>query len=876
MRQNLGRLTSAGIAIVLGTAFVAATLLAGQVLTKSSESSITAQYADADLVVSASIQPDPNDPESNWDYKPLQQDTLDQIRNVDGVADVAFATGGSAVLSSGSKSEYIMATQTTSSDRLRNYEIVEGSEPASPTEIAVPAKLAERLGKGIGDTISADFYANPDDPTTDIDFTISGFAEDFRGGYSQSGGLAVFTPEGISSLINATTTEEFTSNTGGDAALVLLDPSISVGSAQYDQVIADIQKVSDNRPVQSTAEITAEQLERLSGDSAVITNMVLAFALLALLVASLVISNTFQVLVAQRTKTLALLRCVGASKKQIRSSVVTEALILGFVSSVIGIISGIVLVQIVLWVLKVIEASPAIPTTVSIPASAIYLPLIAGIITTLIASFVPARIATQVAPLAALRPIEGTADVRKTSLARIIISALLVAGGVAAFVFAFSLDSDQAGAALAIGILGGALSFIGLIISSVLWVPAVVAAIGSVFSKFGASAQIATANIKRNPRRTASTATALFIGVTLVSLLSVGASTARSTLDNVLDSQFPLDVVVNSQDGTPLSPELIQQIKNLDGVETAAGVNSTTAAIVFKAPGESTYTSEPVRILEYSDSVKATLRDLESISKLSDKTALVSTYGYPPSALKEINFVPSTIDATELSEIEQDSQWKNRVVLESAGTSGVDGFVVTTNAFEQMTANFGSEIDDPQVSDIFVRVSDPSNASDTVDEINSLISESSAKLSGSVLERQMFQQVINAMLLVLIGLLGVAVVIALVGVANTLSLSVIERRRESATLRAVGMSRRQLRTSLALEGMLIAGIGALVGVILGVIYGALGSELVLGGLTDVVLTVRAIDIVLIFAVALIAGFLASIVPGRAAAKTSPVAALAVD
>jgi putative ABC transport system permease protein len=140
----------------------------------------------------------------------------------------------------------------------------------------------------------------------------------------------------------------------------------------------------------------------------------------------------------------------------------------------------------------------------------------------------------------------------------------------------------------------------------------------------------------------------------------------------------------------------------------------------------------------------------------------------------------------------------------------------------------------------------------------------------------MFQKVIDVMLLVLVGLLGVAVLIALVGVANTLSLSVIERRRESATLRAVGMSRRQLRASLAIEGMLIAGIGALVGVLLGTLYAWLGSKLLLGAFTTVVFTVRWADIAAIFAVALAAGLIASIVPGRSAARTSPVAALAVE
>lgn len=148
--------------------------------------------------------------------------------------------------------------------------------------------------------------------------------------------------------------------------------------------------------------------------------------------------------------------------------------------------------------------------------------------------------------------------------------------------------------------------------------------------------------------------------------------------------------------------------------------------------------------------------------------------------------------------------------------------------------------------------------------------------TGAVMERLHFEQMIDIILLVLVGLLAVAVIIALIGVANTLSLSVIERRRESATLRAIGMSKKQLKRSLGIEGMLIAGIGALLGILLGIGYAAIGSTLMLGGFTDVQLSVRWVDLVAILAVSLIAGLLASVMPARGAANTSPVEALAMD
>ncbi|WP_246855190.1 ABC transporter permease [Cellulomonas sp. Y8] len=161
-------------------------------------------------------------------------------------------------------------------------------------------------------------------------------------------------------------------------------------------------------------------------------------------------------------------------------------------------------------------------------------------------------------------------------------------------------------------------------------------------------------------------------------------------------------------------------------------------------------------------------------------------------------------------------------------------------------------------------------------QVQDLTADSALDITGAALERALYQRAIDTLLAVVVGLLAVAVVIALIGVTNTLSLSVIERRRESATLRALGLTRRQLRASMAVEGALIAGVGAVVGVALGLAYGWLGSAAVLAGIADLQLRVPWADLGLVLGVALVAGVLASALPGRTAARTPPVAALAVD
>ncbi len=859
MRQNIGRLIAAGVAIFIGTAFITATLLAGEVFVKSTEKSMTASFADADLVVSAVSKKN-----GEYTYNPINLELIKELGAIDGVADAVIGEGQTVEIVVEGKSEYLPLATYTENTRLQSYEIVDGDAPTGENDVILPVKVAERLGVKIGDPVALDMHG---EENSAVSLTLVGVSEDATGGFAGTGGIAVVSLDGAANL---------SSSSGGfqaTTALLGVDDAVRDNASVFADVRAEVDKAIGERTVQTTSEAAQARIESLSGEAQILTYMVLSFAAIALLVASLVISNTFQVLVAQRTKTLALLRCVGASKKQIKNSVIVEALILGFASSIAGILGGILLVQGVLWIVAAMELSPAVPTSVTITATAIWLPIVAGVLTTLLASFVPARIATQVAPLAALRPIEGTSEVRRTGKARLAFATIFIALGVGLFVYAFSIYDDQMEMGLLLGILAGALSFVGLIMSAVLWVPGVVAAVGSVFSRMGASAKLATANIGRNPRRTASTSTALFIGVTLVAMLSIGASTARTTMNQELDKQFPLDVAITLYGEEDLSDDTLTTIRNLQGVEVAQPVEQLDLPYVF---GDDEWiNSGPT--FRYDDAVRSALRDDSMVEKLTDSTVLVSAWYYVPDG-SNVNYLdPQVLTSWEGDQVPQTTpQWETRVTLKHAGSTGLEGAAVTQKTFDELKNRFGLTDSDVHTRLVLVKVSDPSNAMDTVDSLREILGSDNVNISGAVMERDMFQKVIDVMLLVLVGLLGVAVLIALIGVANTLSLSVIERRRESATLRAVGMSRRQLRASLALEGMLIAGIGALVGVLLGGVYAFLGAKLLLGAFTTPIFTIRWADIAAIFVVALAAGLIASILPGRSAARTSPVAALAVE
>ncbi|WP_369824424.1 FtsX-like permease family protein [Cellulosimicrobium sp. CUA-896] len=340
MRRSIGRLVAAGVAIVIGTAFVAATLIAGNVITQTTNDSIAAQYADADLVVSAP------------DY--LTPDDVDALEGVEGVDAVEPVQLTYLDLQHGAKRVFQMAVPAPSDPRFEALEVVEGSLPSAAGQVALPEDVAERLGVAVGGTVTSSRNvwdaAAPDGGTYEEvrdRLTVVGTTDDPYGAYAQMGGAAVVAREDLVAWESAQATPDDPERTYS-AAMVGLAPGTELETAR---AAIGAQAPADAKAV-TPAEHAQEQARQLTGDRDVFTFVILGFAAVALLVAALVIANTFQVLVAQRTRTLALLRAVGADKRQLARSVLTEATILGVVSSVGGILLGGLLTQVALLVAR--------------------------------------------------------------------------------------------------------------------------------------------------------------------------------------------------------------------------------------------------------------------------------------------------------------------------------------------------------------------------------------------------------------------------------------------------------------------------------------------------------------------------------------------
>ena len=851
MRRSIGRLTAAGIAIVIGTAFVAATLLAGDVIKRASFDSIAAGYGDAALVVLPGDGAFGND---------LTLDEVEDLRAVDGVQALDGQGRGYATLANGIRQVGLPAIATGSDDALQPLVATSGRLPASSGEIALPGATAERLEVTIGDVVRQDRLVIDENATEDytwvsqtVDLTVVGLLDDPNGAYTMEGGAAVFVEEDLYLTLD--------DGTGSGpvfrGAMAVLEPGADVESVRAGLA----ETAPDGYTVLTKDEAALRSVASITSGADIFTATILAFAAIALLVAALVIANTFQVLVAQRTRTLALLRCVGATKAQLRRSVLLEAGILGVVSSAVGIVLGSVLVQVAVMVLGRTDLTIPVPKTITLTVASVLAPLAVGTIVTILASLVPARAATAVAPLAALRPADAPTTSGRAGKVRVVVSILLVVVGLAIAVMSMLFTEQLMELALLGGVVGGSISLIGFLLAAVYWVPVVLRLAERPLSRGGASAQLAVAHTSRNPRRTAATSTALLIGVTLVAMMSVAAATTRASLNGTLDDTYPVDLSVATDAYTPegeaafpLTPRLLDTLADVSGVDH---VTSLTATQVTVAQDGTTFSEEQdVRGVDVEDA-RSAVRTPEWFDELDDDTVLVSSDYAETNGISE----GSTVEITGPS-----GTTSARLVV--AELPGWSLFVSSSTMVE---------VDDAApVMQAWVRLTDTSDAPTTIDGVREALSAEAVEITGAALERQSMQQVIDMVLAVVIGLLAIAVIIALIGVANTLSLSVLERRRESATLRAIGLSRRQLRSTLAIEGMLIAGVGAVVGVILGLGYGWMGAVVVLGSFAEIHLTVPWLDLAVLVVVALAAGLLASVLPARSAARTSPVEALAVE
>ena len=889
MRHDLGMMVPAGIAIVVGTLFIAMTFLFGNTMDVSMRRMVSSDAAQANYAIIPAEG-------SHSDQKRVKDFKTEELAKVPGVHGVRSDTQLMVDVRAGKiKSESVIAIPMADSS-LMPVGLSKGSWPSADDQVVLPGPTVSRLKLSLGDKVSLNLSPNMLYISEDLGpkgqasadqvagrfiskpLTLSGVSSNQGnegGEFGESGGAIVLTPKTIDAFMA-------TAGLGEMGNLYAQNVYLNVGGqgSDLDGSLASLRRLmpsgyslEDRHTMEDLLVKTA-----LGGSRNPVTTFLLVFGTLAMFVAATVIANTFQVMVARQRRYLALLRTIGANKSQVRASVLIRSIILGAVASLIGVGAAIGIMAI----LGAVKAhTNSLYFQLKLTPAVILVPLVFGIVVTILASLNSSWAATRVSPLEALRPADLLEN-KQTSRIRLFFSVVMILSGITMTVWSLwqvrlNVTGDKAGKAsgdgpnivAVIAVIGIILAFLGILLSANRWIPFMLKGIGSLVSRVGPSSTIAVANIARNHSRVAATGTALLIGVTLVATLVTGAASAKQTMADMLDEHYSVDLQI-SADG--LDAKALNDIRRIDGVAQAELVPQYAAMV--KSGGEN---GAGMTIFALDAHKIDRLLNSRVGKDLSGPDALL----LPESLMdRQKDFHDGgNLGLNILSPIQGDAHGGSTSVAQRlfvtsiyAPYQGIDA----SNLYGMTDSSLLNGVQ-PQTVQIWAKVDGSPTVSTFMDKVKSALSGYSAvSVKGGLAEKQQWDRTIDSLLMIILALLAVAVAIALIGVANTLSLSVLERRRESATLRAIGMTRKQIRRSLAVESGLIALVSSLSGMILGLLFGWAAAYEIFSSLGTVAFPIPWSIGLVILLVALVAAILASVLPARRVNRTPPVVALAEE
>lgn len=703
---------------------------------------------------------------------------------------------------------------TVSTDpALRWQRVVDGRAPADAGEALVSASAAKADRLGVGDEVVLGGEEGSRVRIVGTAADIGYLGADLYVPWAGLSGLPGAMPDAVSYRVG--------SGSVGDRRVALADE-------------VDAQ-------VRSRADYVAARVVIANQGVDVLGYLLLLFAAIAGFAAVLVIANTFTILFAQRTRDLALLRCVGATRRQVVRGVRWESAVLAVASTTAGVLAGFAGAYLLAALIRAL-AGPERLGPVSWSPGWIVAAAIGGILATLGSAWWPTRMVVRVSPLAALRP-EAPVDRRSRS------GRLRIGLGVLIVVVSGALLAVAAAShAMALMLVAGMASFVGLLLLGPVIVPAMVRLAGRVLGSSGPAVRIAAANAVRNPRRSAATTASLLVGVTLAAAVLTGMASARDAVDAEMDAQHPVDLVLTTADG-PVAPTTVRRVDQTPGVEAAVpvpGLSATTAGgegLTVLAP------SAGDRRMGRDASVTRA-RPGEVLVPLEVATALDTDPG---------RRLPLTVAGrtTTLKVRLVDAEWGDAVIVAPATLARLGGV--------------------PGDRAVWARAEPGTDAHEIGGELGAVAHDAGLDLVNSLTQRSSVTRQLDVLVWSVLGLLGVGVCIALVGIGSTVGLSVLERGREHALLRALGLTRRQLRRMLAAEGFLLSLVAGLLGTVVGATYGWVGVLTVVRGVVpDAPLVLPWGQLLGVLAVAAVAGLLACVLPARRAARVTPAAGLTLD
>ncbi|MGW8374592.1 ABC transporter permease [Streptomyces sp. ODS28] len=831
------RLLMTMLAVLLGVAFVAGTLVFTSTISNAQQNASAKGYDNTDLAIrttggsSPQAGPGAGAPGKPEERPALTERTLAKLRDLPGTASATGSVKGFAALAD--KHGKLVGEGFSSSGA--NYtadsgKLTSGRAPGHKGEIAIDAKTAERTGYKVGDTARLSVNG----PVSKEKITGVFSTDD---GQVSAGGTLV--------LFDTKTAQRLFAMPGAYDQITL---KAAHGTSQA-QLKSEAQKVLPSGTEAVTGKKLAdEEAKTIEQGMSGMQTALLVFAGIALFVGIFIIANTFTMLVAQRTKELALLRAVGASRRQVTRSIRFEALAVGTVASVAGLAAGVGIAAGMRALMGSFGTQMPDGPLVITPATVVG-SLLTGIVITVLAAWLPARRAAKVPPVAAMGSMHAPAST-KSLVVRNTIGALLSAAGAALVLYASKLDSPDQGK-LPMG-LGGALLVIGVFVLTPLLSRPLIAAAAPVLRAFGVSGKLARQNAVRNPRRTAATASALMIGLTLITGMTVIAGSVQQGIDKMATQALKADYTVSMANMSPLSPEVEKKLAQDDQVTAVSPLRNATAKV---------------------DGAPETLTGVSG-KDIGELTNLEFTQG----GWQGLSGDKVVVDDSTAKE----HGWKAGSTIPVTYEDGKKGSLTLTGVYEGNEMIRGIMLDTatltPHLSqpvDMQVMVKTKDGASDTAQTAleKTLGSNPAIKVQDKQDISNSVAQIFTLMLNMLYGLLAMAVIVAVLGVVNTLAMSVFERSQEIGMLRAIGLDRRRIKRMVRLESLVISLFGGVLGIGLGVFFGWAAGELIGSSMPTYELVLPWARMGVFIALAAVVGVLAALWPARRAARLNMLSAI---
>lgn len=829
------RLLMSAMAIILGTAFVAGSLIFTDTLGRTFDGIFEGTVGD---VV---VQPEQVDQYGGSTGARLSAQEVAAFADLPGAeradgnveAMGVFVVGDNGNVVGGQGAPAMAFNYNEAPNQLGEppIDIVDGHEPTREGEVAVDEATLERGGHEVGDEIT--LVTAGDQP--EIRAKVVGSVTFGEGGMAGAS-ITVF---------DTTTMQKYFMDGKDEYSSAWVTAKDGVDATELAQQAEP--HVPDAYEEVTGAELAQENEDASQQALSFITTFLLVFAGIALFVGSFLIINTFSILVAQRGRELALLRAIGASRRQVVRSVLLEALIIGVVGATLGLALGVLLAMGITKLFATFGLDISGTGLVFSPRTVIAVYLV-GIVVTMLAAWLPARRAGAIAPVAAMR--EGVETATAHPVRRALEVAVLLLG-LAAFLFGlFVADSRQ------IWWIGGGI--VGLVLGTAFLAPfvgrPVIAGLGLVYRRlFGSVGRMAEQNTVRSPGRTAATASALMIGMTLVALMGVVASSATASIDKQIAESFRADYVLSNAIGQPFSSSISSKAARVDGVRAVSPIRYVPAVV---DDGQlNTVAIDPESFADIEE-----LEASDGTTDIDRRSVMLSTKhqsGRQVGDTVDVRIGESTEELTVAGFFEETS------------TIGTPDVILSLDTVSEMGGQGADNM-------TFVFLEDGADREAVSEDIEKLISSQPLV---TLKDQQDFADEqrgsIDQLLYIIYALLGLAIIIAVLGIVNTLGLSVMERTREIGLLRAVGLSRAQLRRMIRLESIAIALLGAMLGIVLGVVSGvAIQRSLVDEGITELAIPWLQMGIFVVLAG--VVGVLAAVVPAWRASRMDVLEAIATE